>query len=213
MAAASDRLLSSAYLVPATPPTMLESPYTGRQLKPFIRRDFGLASNRVRMHEELLQRVNGHSSIGRRSPVDFCYVREHHVAAVNRLAREHFWPGIDVSESLRHPDFSVVAVHKRIVVGFAFMLPNASNTEAYLTFMLTHPDWRRLGLAKFFLYHLIQTCSGKDIVLHVSANNPAVVLYQNFGFKVEERIENFYDKYLPVDSKECKHALFLRLAR
>ncbi len=30
-------------------------------------------------------------------------VRPHHVAAVNRLAREHFWPGVDVSESLAHP--------------------------------------------------------------------------------------------------------------
>ena len=56
--------------------------------------------------------------------------------------------------------------------------------EAYITFLFTHPEWRRRGLAKFFIYHLIQTCSGKDIVLHVSANNPAVVLYQNFGFKV-----------------------------
>jgi ribosomal protein S18 acetylase RimI-like enzyme len=58
-----------------------------------------------------------------------------------------------------------------------------------------------------------QSCVGKDITLHVSANNPAVMLYQNFGFKVEERILNFYEKYLPADSQECKHALFLRLTR
>jgi ribosomal protein S18 acetylase RimI-like enzyme len=54
---------------------------------------------------------------------------------------------------------------------------------------------------------------GKDITLHVSANNPAVLLYQKFGFKVEEHIHNFYDKYLPANSNECKHALFLRLLR
>ena len=54
---------------------------------------------------------------------------------------------------------------------------------------------------------------GKDITLHVSANNPAVLLYQKFGFKVEEYIHNFYDKYLPSNSSECKHALFLRLTR
>ena len=47
----------------------------------------------------------------------------------------------------------------------------------------------------------------------MSCNNPAVMLYQRFGFKVEERITDFYDKYLPADSKECRHALFLRLAR
>ena len=54
---------------------------------------------------------------------------------------------------------------------------------------------------------------GKDITLHVSANNPAVLLYQKFGFKVEEYIHNFYDKYLAADSSECKQALFLRLSR
>ncbi len=47
----------------------------------------------------------------------------------------------------------------------------------------------------------------------MSANNPAVMLYQKFGFKVEERMLNFYEKYLPADSTECKHALFLRLTR
>ena len=54
---------------------------------------------------------------------------------------------------------------------------------------------------------------GKDITLHVSANNPAILLYQKFGFKVEEYVTNFYDKYLPPESKECKNALFLRLSR
>ena len=54
---------------------------------------------------------------------------------------------------------------------------------------------------------------GKDITLHVSVTNPAVMLYQKFGFKVEELVQDFYDKYLPTDSKDCKHALFLRLSR
>ena len=54
---------------------------------------------------------------------------------------------------------------------------------------------------------------GKDITLHVSPTNPAVLLYQKFGFKVEETVNNFYDKFLPPESKDCKHALFLRLAR
>lgn len=52
---------------------------------------------------------------------------------------------------------------------------------------------------------------GKDITLHVSATNPAMVLYQNFGFKSEEFVKDFYDKYLPFDSKECSHAIFMRL--
>lgn len=58
-----------------------------------------------------------------------------------------------------------------------------------------------------------QTCMGKDVTLHVSASNPAMLLYQKFGFKAEEYILDFYDKYYPVDSPECRHAFFLRLRR
>lgn len=54
---------------------------------------------------------------------------------------------------------------------------------------------------------------GKDVTLHVSASNPAMLLYQKFGFKTEEYILDFYDKYYPVDSNECRHAFFLRLRR
>jgi cysteine-rich protein 2-binding protein len=54
---------------------------------------------------------------------------------------------------------------------------------------------------------------GKDVTLHVSPTNPALNLYHKFGFKVEEFIQDFYDKYLPADSTECKHAFFMRLTR
>ncbi len=54
---------------------------------------------------------------------------------------------------------------------------------------------------------------GKDLTLHVSTSNPAMILYQKFGFQPEEFILDFYDKYFSVDSKECKHAFFLRLKR
>jgi len=65
----------------------------------------------------------------------------------------------------------------------------------------------------FMLYYLIQSCIGKDITLHVSANNKAMLLYQKFGFKAEEFNMNFYEKYLPADSIECKNAFLLRLRR
>jgi len=58
-----------------------------------------------------------------------------------------------------------------------------------------------------------QTCMGKDVTLHVSASNPAMLLYQKFGFKAEELVLDFYDKYLPAESTECRHAYFLRLRR
>lgn len=68
-------------------------------------------------------------------------------------------------------------------------------------------------LNTFFLSFYFQTCMGKDVTLHVSATNSAMLMYQKFGFKPEEFILDFYDKYYPEDSKECKHAFFLRLRR
>ena len=52
---------------------------------------------------------------------------------------------------------------------------------------------------------------GKDIVLHVSATNPAAFLYLKFGFKIEEIIQNFYENY--QQTEDSKHALYLRLSR
>ena len=63
------------------------------------------------------------------------------------------------------------------------------------------------------VFHSWQTCMGKDVTLHVSASNPAMLLYQKFGFKTEEYVLDFYDKYYPLESTECKHAFFLRLRR
>jgi ribosomal protein S18 acetylase RimI-like enzyme len=51
----------------------------------------------------------------------------------------------------------------------------------------------------------------RDITLHVSPDNPAMILYQKFGFKIEEFVQNFYENYIPAESKMSKHALFLRL--
>lgn len=196
------------------------SPYTQRTLKPFIFRDFEARPLRLKLLEEILShrfnarfREESVTQPAEQHPIDFCYVRPQHIPVVNAMCRTFFWPGIDLSESLQYPDFSCVAMYRKLVVGFAFMVPDVKFNEAYIPFIFTHPEWRRSGIAKFMLYHLIQTCMGKDVTLHVSATNQAVLLYQKFGFKVEELILDFYDKYFPADSKECKHAMFLRLSR
>ncbi|XP_074143882.1 cysteine-rich protein 2-binding protein isoform X2 [Sminthopsis crassicaudata] len=121
--------------------------------------------------------------------------------------------GIDLSECLQYPDFSVVVLYKKVIIAFGFMVPDVKYNEAYISFLFVHPEWRRAGIATFMIYHLIQTCMGKDVTLHVSASNSAMLLYQKFGFKTEEYVLDFYDKYYPLESKECKHAFFLRLRR
>ncbi|KAH8419397.1 hypothetical protein KR222_010370 [Zaprionus bogoriensis] len=219
-----------ARIMGSTEHELFQSPYTQRVLHPFIYRSQSIVPPWLRLMCELKHRVNkAHPS---RSTIDFCYVRPQHIPAVNALLQSVFWPGIDgeyavqltlvnsanlsifvVSDCLSYPDYSVVALYKKLVVGCGFLVPDVGYNEAYISFMAVRPNWQRSGIASFMLYHLIQTCMSKDITLHVSANNSAVMLYQKFGFKIEEVIVDFYDKYLPLDSKQSRNAFFLRLLR
>ncbi|XP_044516667.1 cysteine-rich protein 2-binding protein isoform X2 [Gracilinanus agilis] len=174
------------------------SPYTSRVLKPYIRY---MSANDANWKSEP------------EAPIDYCYVRPNHIPTINSMCHEFFWPGIDLSECLQYPDFSVVVLYKKVIIAFGFMVPDVKYNEAYISFLFVHPEWRRAGIATFMIYHLIQTCMGKDVTLHVSASNSAMLLYQKFGFKTEEYVLDFYDKYYPLESKECKHAFFLRLRR
>ncbi|KAL1006201.1 hypothetical protein UPYG_G00069170 [Umbra pygmaea] len=194
----------------------IKSPYTSRTLKPFIRRDYENKPMKLKLLAEIRaypHRKNPCWVPEPEAPIDYCYVRPNHIPSVNSMCNDIFWPGVDLSECLQYPDFSVVVLYKKVVIGFGFMVPDVKYNEAYISFLLVHPEWRRAGIATFMIYHLIQTCMGKDVTLHVSASNPAMLLYQKFGFKTEEYILDFYDKYYPLDSKECRHAFFLRLRR
>ncbi|XP_065836652.1 cysteine-rich protein 2-binding protein-like [Oscarella lobularis] len=190
------------------------SPYTGRRHKPFILHDYESKPLRLRLLEEIVTYKNKDKSVTPfKFPIDYCYVRPWHIPAVNSLCREFFWPGIDLSECLQYPDFSVVVQYRKLVIGCAFMTPDVQYDEAYISFVVVHPDWRGAGIGTFMIYHLIQTCRGKDVTLHVSAANPAMIMYQKLGFKAEEFVIDFYERYFPASSRECRHAFFLRLRR
>ncbi|XP_005860662.1 cysteine-rich protein 2-binding protein isoform X1 [Myotis lucifugus] len=193
------------------------SPYTSRILKPYIRRrDYETKPPKLQLLSQIrshLHRNDPHWMPEPDAPLDYCYVRPNHIPTINSMCQEFFWPGIDLSECLQYPDFSVVVLYKKVIIAFGFMVPDVKYNEAYISFLFVHPEWRRAGIATFMIYHLIQTCMGKDVTLHVSASNPAMLLYQKFGFKTEEYVLDFYDKYYPLESTECKHAFFLRLRR
>ncbi|KYM93696.1 PREDICTED: cysteine-rich protein 2-binding protein [Cyphomyrmex costatus] len=195
-------------------PTSVHSPYTNRLLKPFIRRDTSCQPLWLKVMEELSTKVNKDDPQWKpRASIDYSYIRPQHIPAINSLCCQFFWPGIDLTECLQYPDFTCVVLYKKLVVAFAILVPYVGYNEAYISFLFTRPEWRKSGIGTFMLYHLIQTCMGQDVTLHVSATNPALILYQKFGFKVEEFVQDFYDKYMPPNSRECKHALFLRLSR
>ena len=59
----------------------------------------------------------------------------------------------------------MVALYKKVVVGFGFMVPDVKYNEAYISFLLVHPDWRRAGIATFMIYHLIQVLAPVSVPL------------------------------------------------
>ncbi|VEN35102.1 unnamed protein product [Callosobruchus maculatus] len=194
------------------------SPYSEIYLKPYIRRDTEVFPAWLKLMAEIQLTVNtkydDDYELPPRAPIDYTYVQPEHIPAINSLCNQFFWPGIDLTDSLKYPDFSCVVLYKRLIVGFAFLVPDVSYTENYMSFCFTRPGWRNCGIGRFMVYHLIQTSLGKDITLHVSINNPALFLYQKFGFKVEKVVLDFYDKYLICDyNDKSKHAFFCRLER
>ena len=61
-----------------------------------------------------------------------------------------------MSEALEYPEFSCVVTYKKLVIGFAFLVPDVGYNEAYISFILTRPEWRNAKIASFMLYHLLQ---------------------------------------------------------
>ncbi|KAJ2689444.1 hypothetical protein IWW39_001469 [Coemansia spiralis] len=143
-----------------------------------------------------------------RDSIDYVFFQSEHVKQVNELLRRTFWPGIDMSDALQAPEFSIVALYRRNVVGCAFLTP-----DAYLTYIAVSAGWEGAGIARYMVYHLAQTVPTKDVTLHVSASNLAMLFYQRLGFKPEKFAVNFYKHYLPASSRQSPNAFFMRLRR
>ncbi|KAI8825639.1 uncharacterized protein EV422DRAFT_134636 [Fimicolochytrium jonesii] len=186
-------------------PKVTVSPYSGKPLPSYVWRSYpdGPAAATAPPQQRMLEIISGKSR-----PIDYKHLDSAHLSAVNDLLSRVFWPGIDVAEALTYPEYTLVALYGRVAIGVAVMTP-----EGYLSYLAVKSGWNGAGIARFMLFYLIQAVSGKDITLHVSANNKAMLLYQRMGFKPEEFIVGFYDKYLPPESTACKNAFFVRLRR
>ncbi|KAI6110803.1 hypothetical protein EV401DRAFT_1991142 [Pisolithus croceorrhizus] len=114
---------------------------------------------------------------------------------VHNLLIRVFWDGINISDPLKYsPErFAVVATYGHLVVGVALL----NNSK----------------IARTMLYHLISLNPHRDIALHVSADNPAMLLYNRLGFKAEEFIVGFYEDHLSSQSRASMNAFRLRLRR
>ena len=73
----------------------VKSPFTGRLLKPYIRRDFNIEPLKLKLLREIVNKTRPGAADAERHPIDYMYVRPNHIPSINHLAREFFWPGID----------------------------------------------------------------------------------------------------------------------
>jgi len=82
------------------------------------------------------------------------------------MCEQHFWKGIDIAECLQYPDYAIVAMYRKLIIGFAVLVPNVTHKESYLSFIFVHPDWRNVSesvgnigsvsIAQYMLYYLIR---------------------------------------------------------
>ncbi|KAJ4479685.1 hypothetical protein C8J55DRAFT_560838 [Lentinula edodes] len=163
----------------------------------------------IREHYQLLH-PNREPAEEARSAIMYTSLQPSHLDQVHDILVRSFWQGVNVSDSLDYfPEkCTVVASYKKIVVGVAIM---SSPRETYITYLAVKHGWDNSNIATTMLYQLIMLNPGKDITLHVSANNSAMLLYNRFGFKSEEFIAGFYDAYLDPESRASKNAVRLRL--
>lgn len=145
-------------------------------------------------------------------PIRYVSLQPSHLQQVHELLARVFWDGIDVSDLLQSsPErCSVIAMYGKIVIGVALL---SSPQEAYITYLAVRAGWHNSQIATTMLYHLIMLNPHRDITLHVAANNPAMLLYNRFGFKAEEFITGFYEDYLDSQSRASMNAFRLRLRR
>ncbi|RUP23584.1 hypothetical protein BC936DRAFT_138986, partial [Jimgerdemannia flammicorona] len=180
------------------------SAYHGRKLRPYIWRNYESRPRRLRLLEEIRERVgrdeNGgeenREGTGSRWPVDYVYFQREHLEQVNEvLLGEPSVPGLfrrralqEVSRRVRiHDPRGVRHLCHRcpwvggcrdravsIVLGWGGPRCGCWNGVMNMLLTIGIALCCRATVSRFMLYHLIQTSIGKDVTLHVSANNSAM---------------------------------------
>ncbi|THH27744.1 hypothetical protein EUX98_g6444 [Antrodiella citrinella] len=141
------------------------------------------------------------------APIEYTTLRRDHLPQIHELLNRAFW---SVTDSLEYnpEQCTIVATYRKLVVGAAFL---SSPVETYITYLAVKPGFENAQIATSMLYHLISLNPQKDITLHVSTTNPAMLLYNRFGFKAEEFVVGFYEDYIESQTRGSMNAFRLRL--
>lgn len=186
----------------------LFSLFSLKHVDPFIARDLSTFSPKMKLLSELMVFHYGDEDYRRYyrvGSIDYCRMQPWHADQINHMLSRHYWPNIDISCFNDYPDYTVIVLYKRLIVGCAFMIP----TQNYIPFFCMHPEWMDCGISNYMLFFLIRDHldsadeDAKDITTHVSANNSLMIsLFEKFGFQQEQFHSNFYQRYFYQDDSD-----------
>ena len=108
---------------------------------------------------------------------------------------DDFWNYNIFKSELENPNsIYFVAKHSNEIIGFVGILLIIDTAE--ITNIVVKKSYRGNGISKILMNHIISYCIEKNIVkinLEVnSKNEPAIKLYQSFGFKEVGLRKNYY---------------------
>ncbi len=91
----------------------------------------------------------------------------------------------------RRPSGSPPLEHSGDIAGAVVMFPTKT-TELVLHKIMVHPDCRGQGVGSDLMRAALAEARA-DVLLTVNPQNAAAVkLYENFGYRIRERVEGFY---------------------
>ena len=82
-----------------------------------MRRDFESTPIKLLLNQQIQMRPPNSCLNVERCPIDYVHLRPEHVLPINLMCRQHFWSGIDVSECLQYPDYTIVCLYKKLIIG------------------------------------------------------------------------------------------------
>ena len=92
-------------------------------LKPYVRRDFESTPIKLLLNQQIKEKSSYSAENSLTSyPIDYVHLRPEHVLSINLMCRQHFWSGIDVSECLQYPDYTIVCLYKKLIIGYEYYL-------------------------------------------------------------------------------------------
>jgi len=117
------------------------------------------------------------------------------VVAIERLSFPTAWTAESYLRELRNPSsYYVVARQGQELVGYAGMW--ILSGEAHISTLAVHPSFRRRGLGRLLLRHLLAAARERGAAratLEVrESNHAAQALYESCGFQAAGRLHKYY---------------------